>query len=66
MAKRRRFTVSELKATVVLKARSAEARIGHFMIQVSNKKRSHSALGYLTPIECDDNTCLNFANFWSK
>ena len=29
----------------------ARDRIGHFITQVSNQKRPHSALGYLTPIE---------------
>lgn len=52
MAKRRRFTVSEFKATVVLKILSAEAYIGHFITQVYRQKRPHSALGnHLTPVE---------------
>ena len=29
----------------------AKTRIGHFITQVYNQKRPHSALGYLTPIE---------------
>ncbi|RKU18296.1 hypothetical protein C6503_09615 [Candidatus Poribacteria bacterium] len=29
----------------------AETRIGHFIEQVYNQKRPHSALGYLTPME---------------
>ncbi len=29
----------------------ARARIGHFIVQVYNQKRPHSVLGYLTPVE---------------
>ena len=29
----------------------AKARIGHFIGQIYNQKRPHSALGYLTPVE---------------
>ena len=38
----------------------ANTRIGHFIEQVYNQKRPHSALGYLTPIEFDQKTCLNY------
>ena len=29
-----------------------KARIGYFIGQMSSKKHPHSALGYLTPVEC--------------
>ena len=38
----------------------ANTRIGHFIEQVYNQKRPHSALGYLTPIEFEQKTCLNY------
>ena len=43
-----------------------EAGIGHFIEQVYNQKRPHSALGYLTPVEFDQKTCLNFTEFRPK
>ncbi len=39
MAKRRRFTLG------------ARGRISHFITQVYHQKRPRSALGYLTPVE---------------
>ena len=31
----------------------AQEHIGHFILQVYNRKRPHSALEYLTPVECE-------------
>ena len=66
MAKRRTFT-PEFKAKVVLEALCGESsrsklfdtitsaktrsQIGHFITQVYHLKRPYSALGYLTPME---------------
>ena len=38
----------------------AKTRIGHFIENVYNQKRPHSALDYLTPIEFEQKTCLNY------
>ena len=35
----------------VLHIHEARTRIQHFLTQVYNQKRPHSALGYLTPLE---------------
>ena len=37
----------------------AKACIGYFIEHVYNRKRPHSALDYLTPIEFEEKTCLN-------
>ena len=44
----------------------ARDRIGHFITQVYHQKRPHSALGYLTPIEFQQQPYLNFVKLWSK
>ncbi|MYG00137.1 transposase [Candidatus Poribacteria bacterium] len=43
----------------------ANTHIEHFIQQVSNQKRPHSVLDYLTPIEFEQKTCLNFMKLWS-
>ena len=32
--------------------------------RIRRDRTPHSALGYLTPMEFDEKTCLNSANFW--
>ena len=45
----------------------ARTLIGHFIRQVYNQKRPHSALGnHLTPIEFQRPPYLNFAKLWSE
>ena len=41
-------------------------RIGRFITQVPNKKRPHVVLGYLTPVELEQKTCLNWTDFGLK
>ena len=44
----------------------AKPRIGHFIEQVYNQKRPHSALGYFTPTEFEEKLVLTNTEFWSK
>ena len=44
----------------------ARDRIGHFITQVYHQKRPHSALGYLMPMEFQQQPYLNFVKLWSK
>ena len=44
----------------------ARGRIGHFITHVYNQKRPHSALGYLTLMEFQQQPYLNFAKLWTK
>ena len=44
----------------------AKACIGYFIEHVYNRKRPHSALDYLTPIESEEKLVLTNTEFWSK
>ena len=45
----------------------AREHIGHFIEQVSHQKRLHSeTLGYLTPMEFERQTLIQFAKLWSE
>ncbi|MDE0688951.1 MAG: integrase core domain-containing protein [Candidatus Poribacteria bacterium] len=45
----------------------ARERIGHFITQVYHQKRPHAALGYLTPMEFQQEKLEpNFTKLWSK
>ena len=47
----RTLKAEEVHLNVYEDIHEASARIGHFITQVSNQKRPHSALGCLTPME---------------
>ena len=46
-----RSTEEEVHLNAYEDIHEARSRIGHFITQVYNHKRPHSALGYLTPVE---------------